>query len=55
MKSSPAGSSVRVNHSVNIRKRMDPPSKDASFGNLSVSVTSVLPAATTAMANKTVD
>ncbi|MCL7037049.1 hypothetical protein MKW94_019418 [Papaver nudicaule] len=48
MKSAPAGSSSRVNHAVNFRRKMDPPLQDVSFGNLCVVITAVLAATTAA-------
>ncbi|MCL7044234.1 hypothetical protein MKW94_016025 [Papaver nudicaule] len=55
IKSAPAGSSSRVNHAVNFRRKMDPPLQDVSFGNLCVVATAVLAATRTATpTNKTV-
>nr|ACI45393.1 salutaridinol 7-O-acetyltransferase [Papaver bracteatum] len=60
MKSTLAGFLPVVNHAVNLRKKMYPPLQDVSFGNLSLSVTALLPATTTMKttineANKTIN
>nr|Q94FT4.1 RecName: Full=Salutaridinol 7-O-acetyltransferase; Short=salAT [Papaver somniferum]AAK73661.1 salutaridinol 7-O-acetyltransferase [Papaver somniferum]AKJ85665.1 SAT salutaridinol 7-O-acetyltransferase [synthetic construct] len=51
MKSTPAGFLPVVHHAVNLRKKMDPPLQDVSFGNLSVTVSAFLPATTTTTTN----
>ncbi|KAI3900350.1 hypothetical protein MKW92_006945 [Papaver armeniacum] len=51
VKSAPPGSISTVTHAMNFRKKMDPPLQDASFGNLCVVVTAVLPATTATTTN----